>query len=137
MTCSFNCTRFAIAAIAGFIFTFVFDFIVHGIMIMPLYDATADLWRPESTMMEYLPTSMIVSFLTVATLLYIFTRHYEGKGINEGVRFGAMMGVLIGLISFGMYVYLPIPITLAVAWFASSLVWLIGLGIVFSLTYKK
>lgn len=137
MTCTLNCKRFALSTICGFIFTFIYDFIVHGILVKPMYDETAQLWRPESTMVDYMPIAMVVSLLTIITSLYIFTRNFEGKGISEGIRFGAMMGTLIGIIMFGMYVYLPIPMTLAITWFIASFAWMLGLGIIFSITYKK
>lgn len=137
MTCSLNCKRFAIATIAGFIFTFIYDFIVHGNLMMPLYEATADLWRPEEDTQELMPFYMIASFIMVMVLLFIFTRHYEGKGIAEGVRYGAMIGAFVGLIQASLYIYLPIPMTLAAAWFACSFIWLISLGAIFSLLYRN
>jgi len=132
-----NVKRYFITSLVGFIFVFVYDAIVHGHLIMPLYDETADLWRGEEEMGQYFPLMIMVQLFMTAILAYIFTRHYEDKGIGEGVRFGVMIGLFVAIGWFGMIAYMPIPITLAGAWFAASFVQMLGLGVIFSLIYKN
>ena len=132
-----NCKRFALSTIAGFIFAFAFEFLFHGKLLKPIYESTAHLWRTETEMQGYCGIAMGGLFLLVTALGYIFTRHYEGKGIGEGIRFGLMFGILLGVAQFSMYAYMPIPMTLALAWFGGALVEMVGVGIIFSLIYKK
>ena len=132
-----NIKRYAASVIIGFIFVFLFDMIAHGHLIMPLYEATADLWRAPEEMEKFYPLSMAVQFLTVAVLTYLYTRNHEGKGIGEGIRFGVIIGLFVGIGWAGMIAYMPIPVTLAGAWFAASFIQMVGLGVLFSLIYKN
>jgi hypothetical protein len=132
-----NTKRFALATIAAFIFIFVFEFLYHGHLLKSAYEATSDLWRPEAEMKDFMHICFIVKFLVAATMTYIFTRHYEGKGIMEGVRFGAMIGFLMGISQFSMYAYMPIPMTLGLAWFVGSFIEMTGVGMIIALTYRK
>ena len=72
-----------------------------------------------------------------AVLAYIFTLHYEGKGIGEGVRFGLYIGMLLGSIEIGKYGYMPIPMVLMLSWVLAALLIGLGSGVVLSLVYKR
>ena len=39
--------RFALAAIGAFVFVFLYEFLVHGYLMMGLYEQTASVWRPQ------------------------------------------------------------------------------------------
>jgi hypothetical protein len=132
-----NKKRYLLATVVGSIFVFLYEMLVHGHLLMPMYEETKELWRTQDDMAEYLSMAMGIQFLFVAILCFIFTRNYEEKGMDEGVRFGAMFGLLLGLMAFAPYVWMPISMTLAVAWAAVTFVELLLLGIIFSLTYKK
>lgn len=132
-----NKMRYVIAVLVGFIFISVLDFVFHGIMLAPMYEETAQLWRSEEEMKTFFPLAMAMQFLIVAILAFIFTRNYEGKGIGEGVRFGLMFGLLIGALEFALYPYMPVPISLGGAWVVGALLRAVGLGVIFSLIYKK
>lgn len=127
--------RFPLIVLAGFAFTFVYEFLLHGNILMGMYEQTSHLWRAEEDMKMGL--MMLNQFLTTAILAFIFTRNYEGKGLCEGIRFGVMMGLLMGVMSAAAYIWTPIPGALAVGWFLGGLGWGLGLGIIFSLLYKK
>ncbi len=132
-----NILRFLASALAGFIFIFGFDFIVHQNLLMGLYEQTSDLWRPEESMATYFPLMIIRTALLSIILAFIFTRNYEGKGIQEGARFGLMFGLLLALLMASSYIWMPIPLELAIGWASSGLGTGVGLGIIFSLIYKK
>ena len=132
-----NKKRFAISTLVGFALLFILDFIIHGILLTPLYEQTADLWRPMEEYESFMPFATAMQFIMVAVLCFIYTRHHEGKGLSEGVRFGVMFGFLIGIMQFSTYAWMPIPITLASAWFVTGFVEIILIGISFSLLYKK
>lgn len=130
-----NTKRYALAAVATFVFVFVLEFLWHGVGMMSLYESTSDVWRPqEETNMAFLTASQVVYALVIA---FIFTRNYEGKGVGEGVRFGLMMGLLVGSIQIGTYAFLPVPLTIPLLWVAAEVVKGIGAGVVLSLTYRS
>ncbi len=132
-----NTKRFIFSALAGFIFIFAFEFIFHGMLLKPAYEQTASLWRSPEEMQNFFQWSLMTQILFAGMMAYIFTRNFEGKGIGEGVRFGLMFGILMGVAQFGMYAYMPIPMSLALAWAGGAVVEMTGLGIIFALIYKK
>lgn len=132
-----NVKRYAVSTIVGFIFIFIFDFIFHGVLLLPLYETTVNLWRSPEEMQAYFPVAILAQFLISAAVVFIFTRNYEGKGIVEGVRFGLMLGALFGVGQFSMVAYMPISFSLAGLWLVGTLLQFVGLGVILSLTYKK
>lgn len=124
--------------IAIFVIGEVFNFIIHRLILGDAYRATASVWRPEDVMMQKM-WIMYVSDLIVAFFVsLIFSKGYEGKGIMEGVRFGAYMGIILGMgMAWGMYVMLTVPWQLAIQWFIYTLIVYIILGIVLALIFGK
>lgn len=132
-----NVKRFALTTLAGFIFIFAFEFVVHGILLADTYEQTTHLWRPMEDMASYMPFMHAMQLAFVTILAFIYTRHHEGKGLSEGIRFGSYLGLLLGVVMISMYAWMPISFTLAAMWFAATLIEIIALGIIFSLIYKN
>lgn len=131
-----NTQRFIISVIAVFAFMFAYEFVVHGHLMMPMYREFQQLWRPDEAMKELMPWSLGIGLALAASISWLFTRHYEGKGLEEGARFGLYVGLIMGLVQAGAYMYLPISLNLALAWFVLYVIEGIGAGVVLSLTYK-
>lgn len=128
--------NFAIMTVAGFIFMFLYEMVIHGMLLMPVYEQTPQLWRPTEVMEDFYVYGMAFQLATVAILAFIYSRNHEGKGIIEGVRFGAYLGAFSGIGAAYSYVYMPISAFLAGAWFLGMVGLGIGLGVIFSLLYK-
>ncbi len=65
----------------------------------------------------------IIGLVDLITVFPFATKGYEGKGIMEGVNYGAIARVLIGRsMSYGLCAVLPIPHSLALKWFLCGLV---------------
>jgi len=78
-------------------------------------------------------TSACFSFFFV----YVFARGYEGKGLAEGARYGAIIGLFFGISqAYESYVIYPIPYSLALTWFLSGLAVCVVLGIVAAAVYR-
>jgi hypothetical protein len=104
---------------------------------MPQYEATMSLWRPMAEMEAMMPMCIAIKLAMSLIITYIFTRNYEAKGVGEGARFGLYIGLLLGVVQFAGYTYLPMPMSLAVAWFITGVAYGVGAGIVASLVYKR
>ncbi len=131
-----NYKRFLISTALVFVFILIFDWVFHGILLMDMYKDTVHLWRPGSERMNFFPLLLLFKIILAAVLTYIFTCHYEGKGIKEGICYGLCIGVLMGVLAARMYCYMPIPFVLAAAWFVGGVSVGLGSGIIMSLTYK-
>jgi hypothetical protein len=133
-----NTTRFALAVIAAFIFVSVLEWFVHGRLLMEAYSATQQLWRPMvEGDMTYFKFLLISQFAQAFMITYIFTRHYESKGLGEGLRFGLYIGLLLVALDLAKYAYMPVDFSLIAAWMGASLVKGLGTGAVLSFVYKR
>ena len=130
-----NTKRYVISLLVVFVFVFLYEFLVHWFLLKEIYTQTAQLWRPEEEMNMFFMFMSQLSFSAV--IAYIFTLHYEGKGIGEGIRFGLCMGLLLGSIDIATYSYMPIPMVLTLSWVLASLLKGLGSGVVLSLVYKR
>jgi hypothetical protein len=131
------CKRFIGMVVAGFIFTFIYEYGVHEHLLATMYEETANLWRTPEEMEALCWMGIGARLAIVALLAFIFTRNYEGKGMGEGVRFGAYLGLYTGIGQASMYVYSPITMELALAWLSTTVVYTIAMGIIFSLICCK
>lgn len=132
-----NVKRYVIAVIAVFIFTFAYDFVVHGVLLADTYKSLGNLWRPEADMQALMPLMAVAQILLAAIFTFIFTRHYEGNGVGEGLRYGLYAGLLLGAPQVASYVWMPVPVSLTATWVGGVVLWGILAGIVVSLVYKE
>ncbi len=129
--------RFIPAVLAGFVFLFAYEWALHGVLLMDIYLQTPNLWRTPEDMTALFPFQLLGQFALTFVSALLFTRHYEAKGVMEGVRFGGWLGLVFGVMMASSFVWMPISGTLAVAWFVGGLLQGVGLGVIFALLYRK
>ena len=101
------------------------------------YKSTAALWRPEAEMQSYMGLMFLAQTVFASGFAFIFTMNYEGKGIDESVRYGLYLGLLLAVIEIRKLCYMPIPLSLSLTWAISVVVWGLFAGIILSLVYKE
>jgi hypothetical protein len=118
-----NCMskRPLIAVVVIFIAWSVLDFVIHGLLLQETYAATASLWRPmeemNMTLMYIVTLAYTVCFVAIYDVLV------SEKSIATGIKYGALFGLAAGIsMGFGSYTFMPIPWSLALSWFAGTLV---------------
>ncbi len=132
-----NWKKFWIGCVVVYIGYQILGFLIHGLWLSETYGSLADVWRPETELMSkrwiFFLTSAVWSFF----FCYIFVKGREGKGLAEGARFGAIIGLFFAIPqAYESYALLPIPHSLALSWFLSGLVASIILGVIFSALYN-
>jgi hypothetical protein len=133
-----NTKRWVIASIVVFVVHEVISYLVHGVLLSGVYQATASLWRPMAEMNQMMWIMWVGDLVWVFLLVYIFIKGYEAKGWLEGLRFGLLFGVFFSLpMALGSYAMMPMPFSLAVYWFVFGIIEISILGIITSLIYKK
>lgn len=111
-----------LGGVVGTVFIFLYDWVVHGMMLMSKYEATADLWRSASEM-ESLFVYMVASQAALAFAMAYFVNKKNIRGFEKGACFGAMIGVFLGIMAASQYVHLPLDsMMLPVVWAVSILV---------------
>ena len=125
----------------GFVVVYVtlqaIGFVVHGVLMNDTYEALAAVFRPKEQMDSMMWIMMISAAVVVFVFCYVFTQGREGTGVMEGVRYGTLMGLFLGLpTSIDAYVIYPITQELAAVWFITAVVSMMIAGAVFSVIYK-
>jgi hypothetical protein len=131
-----NHKRGFIAFIVAFIFMFVFGFLWHGILMKPMYQATASMWRSEGDFNAHFP----ILILGHAVVAFAFTGLYVSKvGQNcAGVGFG--YGIVIGILACGVniirFAVEPLTNNILFMWFAADLICFAIMGALVGAIYK-
>lgn len=128
---------FWIGWIVVFIVMQALGYVIHEVMMGDTYEKLASIFRPEAEMMDMMWMMMVSGAVTLFMFCYIFTRGYEGKGIMEGVRYGALIGFLMaGPMAIDPHVIYPVPADVASIWLVSGIMSLMIAGAVFAAIYK-
>ncbi len=119
--------KIVISTIAAAVAVWAMDFVIHGMLLMPLYQQTESMWRPMAQM------NMTLNLAVTVVLSLLFVLFYDqtvsGKNLQSGLRFGAWYGALAGVsMGIGSYVYLPIPKALALGWLVGTFVEMVVVG---------
>jgi hypothetical protein len=132
-----NTKKYILAVIVVFIVEEFLNWIIHGVILAPLYEATASIWRPLEEMNSMMWIMWIGDLIFSIFFVYIFTKGYENKGAGEGLRYGFLVGCLLSVpMAFSTYATQPIPFSLAVQWLIFGIIALTILGIVAAAVYK-
>ena len=132
--CPIKC--FFIPVIAVAVVIFVFEFLFHGKFMMPHYDATAELWRKQGEMLMHISVIRILVVSCVLTMMYCcFSKapSCSGKCPGTGVKFGLMVGLLLGIWDFGAYAWMPVPMHIPLFWLGGDVVMGILVGVTLSM----
>ena len=128
---------FWIGFAAVFVIFQVLGFVVHTVLLADTYESFAAGFRPQEAMFSIMWMMTLGQAAYLFVFCYVFTKGHEGKGIAEGIRFGILLGLFLAIpMAVEQYVVFPISGSLAIIWFASSLVFLIVCGAVFAAIYK-
>jgi hypothetical protein len=109
-----------IGVIALYVLWSVMDIIIHGVLLTPIYEATASIWRP----MEEMKMGVIYLTTLIAAICFtlIFALGIAGGGLSKALQFGVYFGIGAGVsMGLGTYSVLPIPLSLAVGWLLGTL----------------
>jgi len=124
------------AVVAVFIAWSILDFLLHGWLLRPTYEATASLWRPMDQM--NMPLMYFVTLVFTVCFVLIYGLLVGQKSLASGIRFGALFGLATGIsMGFGSYSYMPIPLTLAWSWFFGSWIEAIAAGAIVGAIVKS
>jgi MFS superfamily sulfate permease-like transporter len=129
-----NWKRFLWASLVVFVVTESLDYFIDTVILMPDYKKLSVL-RPDvmSTKWPMFVLALLVAFV----FTYIFVKGREGKGIQEGVRFGIIIWLLVTVQSgLGAWMLFPIPMALIVKWILYGLVTTVIGGILAAAIYK-
>lgn len=99
----------------------VIDYVLHGVLLMDQYQATAYLWRPMGQMNMGL--IYLCTIIMALVFVIIYDRFFAKKSIENGLLYGLFMGIGGGAVmGLESYACMPIPLNMALVWFGGVVV---------------
>jgi len=94
-----NYGRLVAAALAGTVVDAVYGFLVYGMLLTPEFGRYPNVYRPGDAPPVYLMTMFAGIFVAMLAAVVIYSKGIESNGgVAEGVRFGALLGVFVGVL---------------------------------------
>ncbi len=113
------------------------NFVFHQVLLAETYGRHAAAFRPAEEMMSRMWVMWLTAAVWTHLFCYIYVKGRESGTLAEGVRFGAMMGVFIGLpFAYESWALYPLSSGLAHAWFVGSVVVGVACGVVAAIIYQ-
>ena len=113
--------RTILAVVAVFLAWSLLDIVIHQLILMGEYRATAALWRPETEIMIGLiyVVTLISAVAFVSIYKFLICRKEMGRAVQYGLLFGLAVGIGMG---YGSFAVMPLTHTIALVWFLGSVV---------------
>ena len=114
------------------------DFLIHAVWLKPCCAATKELWRPETEMNARFPWMLGAQLLVAIAFVTIWALGLAPRGgAGLGCAYGFLVGLIVQATTIITYVVSPLPLGIALKWFASGLVQSVLLGLVIALVYTS
>jgi hypothetical protein len=132
-----NYPRIVIAAIVATVVDAVYGFVVWGQVLSGEFGRYPEIYRASADQTAYLPLMFVGVLVGMFFAAWIYAKGYEGgSGLVEGVRFGALMGLLIGAymagVNYGiMRIGERMALTYGVGWLGEWLLVGLAIGLVY------
>lgn len=132
-----NVKSLLITIVVAFVAIQSMDFLVHGVWLKPVYEATASLWRSEAEMQSMMPVMLLGHFLTAGAFTLIYAAAVaEKRRISCTLKYASTMGLFAGAGQLMMYAVQPYPGSLVVKWIVAGIIESIILGVIVFKVYK-
>ncbi len=132
-----NNRRFVVSFFVVFVFIFVYEWVLHGMLLDPIYQKTAELWRPEAEIINYFHWMLVGQFCIAVFFCLLMHRMYQHSGIQEAMGIGLLLGLFLSAPNLIMYAVTPYPITLVIFWVLGGCIELVGAAVLFALIYRR
>lgn len=132
-----NVKSLLITIVVTFIAIQFMDFLVHGVWLKPVYEATKSLWRSEADMQSMMPFMLLGHFLTAGAFSLIYAAAVaEKRRLSCTLKYAFAMGLFAGAGQLVMYAVQPYPGSLVVKWIVAGIIEAIILGLIVFKVYK-
>jgi hypothetical protein len=131
-----NWKRFFIAFVALYVFLFLWDWLVNGVVLKDVYAETPNLWRSQSEMASLFQWILIGQAFLVFAFVAIYATGFAGGGILAGVRLGILLELAAIGMRMGIYAVQPFPGKLLVLGSIGGLIEMIIAGVIVGAIYK-
>lgn len=133
-----NLSRVALAGFSAWLAFLAVGFFAHGVVMRDLYEVHQAAMRPAAEADARLPLAFGVALIAFFAFAYAYAKGYEGgKGLQEGLRFGVLVGVmLIGFCTVWEYMVYPLARTFLLARVIDGIVEFAIYGVIVGAIYR-
>lgn len=133
-----NFKKWLLASLVVWVLCFIFDWIIHGGILMGYYAATAERWLSESEIGARMWAMILGQLLFALLFCAIYTKGIREGGLAEGIRYGLWIGFLLNLPTyFVRWSVEALPGTLLFLQSLFSFIEVIILGAILGVIYGK
>jgi hypothetical protein len=130
--------RFWLSVLAVWFVVWVTDFLFHGVWLQPLYQQTAQFWRPYDEMRSLMPLMWLAQAIFSWAFVWIYSK---GVGNDNQWMQAFRYGLAILFVShvpgqLGMWVTSPYPLELVLKWLFIAAVQAMLCAFVMTWTFK-
>ncbi len=122
--------RYAIATGLVFLFIVIFDMIFHGVYLKSIYEQTADLWRPEEVMKNYMAWLTLGQFIIALSFVSLYVYAFKQRNIVNGAVYGLLLAIIFIGNLFIWYAVAPYSTELFINWMIGTLIQVILAGVI-------
>jgi len=133
-----NFPRLAVAAFAAWVAFVALGFLVNTVLLADLYHQHAAVMRPQDQAIRLMPFAFGLSLVGFFAFSYAYAKGYEGgNGIQEGLRFGVLVGLMLcSFAAVWYYLSWPASTQLFLAWVIDFIVEFSIFGMIVGAIYK-
>lgn len=107
--------RTILAMLAVFVLWGVLDFLLHGVLLTPMYVASAPLWRPMAEIKLWL--IYLATLISAICFVYVYAEMLADHTMAAALRYGLIFGIGAGVSAgIGSYAVMPISGSMAAIW---------------------
>lgn len=132
-----NFRRYLLSAFALFVFIFLYEMLIHGFVLIEMYESTAKVWRDVEEMKATIPLALCFQLALSAWSAFVFSQLFKEGGIKNGLVFGLFFGVFAGMLTASWYLWLNVPAKLGLGWLMNGIAEGLGGGLILGLIYRK
>jgi hypothetical protein len=121
--------------LAAFVFVFLLEFLVHGILMKGQYDATLTVWRPQAE--SNMAVMLLSQFLFAMAVAFFYPIVGPDKDCKKAGPFGFGLGLVLAMPQIASYSYLPIPLSISLLWAAAAFVKAFGCAFIVAKVFNK
>lgn len=126
--------KFFFAAIGAFVFVFLYEFLVHGFLMMSQYEQTSTVWRPQAE--SNMVIMLISQFLFAVAVAFFYPIVGPDTECKKAIPFGIGLGLVMAMPQIATHNYLPIPLTLSLLWALIAFIKALGSSYIVSKIYN-
>lgn len=131
-------SKLVLPVIAVFVLVFIYGYVVHGVMLVDIYQQTPHLWRTQDDMCAYFWVILLSEFgFSVLFVLFYAQVVEDMKTPISGWQYGLGVGAIFAAIQFGVYAYMPISLKLSLFWVVDAIAQPVLCGYLLGCLYKK